>query len=655
MPKIQFRRGNKNGLPALSHGEPALTLDTSELFIGGQNGNLQIPVLDQDGKVPEGQLPPDGSAAVQEALDEHVGDKNNPHEVTAAQVGASLVVKGTYPIASGYTISAGDVVDVEGGEVVVDRAIQANTENSLFSGSVADTAIVKLNNQYSVVVYVGSSAASQGQAILVNNSDGSSASSSWPSVGSGTISTVSIVRLNDAQFIVGYVRAGYFCVKIGTLSGTQISFGSEVQIELSDSGYATLVGLSETSVFAITSISNPLQSRGCVLTVSGTSVSKGNTYVIGNNIRTNQVSATLLPNDSSGNKRICACFSDANDSNKGKAIIASINSSNVVTWGEETTFNASYTTNVSCCTHGENVVVAYTDQSLSCYAKILSISGSTITASTESALVYPGNCNSISVINTGSAVVVSIDHDNAPVCGASIILGIQGMSITVGEAFQFNSSRSYRLTSAPVSNLSFIISYSDAGNSSYGTTIVQAITNSSSTAIALQSGTAGESIEVIFSGTTAASFVEAGQEITSEGVYGFGAADGFLSVIPWWSKNAGVKMATVSYVGTGTYGADNPNEITFDFVPKIVAMVANSDAYGNYNQTLGKDNSITILYTECIKTTFSKYQGFSGYYTQGNSYGKKSEDGKTFYWYSIKNAEEQFNSSGATFYCVALA
>lgn len=559
----------------------------------------------------------------------------------------------TYPIASGYTISAGDVVDVEGGEVVVDRAIQANTENSLFSGSVADTAIVKLNNQYSVVVYVGSSAARQGQAVLINNSDGSSASSSWPSVGSGTISTISIVRLNDAQFIVGYVRVGYFCVKIGTLSGTQISFGSEVQIDLSDSGYATLVGLSETSVFAITSISNPLQSRGCVLTVSGTSVSKGNTYVIGNNIRTNQVSATLLPNDSSGNKRICACFSDANDSNKGKAIIASINSSNVVTWGEETTFNASYTTNVSCCTHGENVVVAYTDQSLSCYAKILSISGSTITASTESALVYPGNCNSISVINTGSAVVVSIDHDNAPVCGASIILGIQGMSITVGEAFQFNSSRSYRLTSAPVSNLSFIISYSDAGNSSYGTTIVQAITNSSSTAIALQSGTAGESIEVIFSGTTAASFVEAGQEITSEGVYGFGAMDGVLSVIPYWAGNT--KMATVSYVGTGTYGADNPNEITFDFVPKIVAMVANSDAYGNYNQTLGKDNSITILYTECIKTTFSKYQGFSGYYTQGNSYGKKSEDGKTFYWYSIKNAEEQFNSSGATFYCVALA
>ena len=57
MPKIQFRRGNKNGLPALSPGEPALTLDTSELFVGGQSGNLQVPVLGKDGKVPAAQLP----------------------------------------------------------------------------------------------------------------------------------------------------------------------------------------------------------------------------------------------------------------------------------------------------------------------------------------------------------------------------------------------------------------------------------------------------------------------------------------------------------------------------------------------------------------------------------------------------------------------
>ena len=53
-----------------------------------------VATLGEDGKVPAGQLPamnydPAGSAAaVQKALTAHTGDKNNPHAVTAEQVGA---------------------------------------------------------------------------------------------------------------------------------------------------------------------------------------------------------------------------------------------------------------------------------------------------------------------------------------------------------------------------------------------------------------------------------------------------------------------------------------------------------------------------------------------------------------------------------------
>lgn len=58
----------------------------------GQSGG--VATLGQDGKVPAGQLPkmdydPAGSAAaVQQALTAHTGNKNNPHAVTAKQVGA---------------------------------------------------------------------------------------------------------------------------------------------------------------------------------------------------------------------------------------------------------------------------------------------------------------------------------------------------------------------------------------------------------------------------------------------------------------------------------------------------------------------------------------------------------------------------------------
>lgn len=40
--KIYFKRGIKSNLPTLSIGEPALTTDTEELFIGGSSGNIQI-------------------------------------------------------------------------------------------------------------------------------------------------------------------------------------------------------------------------------------------------------------------------------------------------------------------------------------------------------------------------------------------------------------------------------------------------------------------------------------------------------------------------------------------------------------------------------------------------------------------------------------
>ena len=40
--KIQFKRGTKANLPALSVGEPGFCTDTKELFIGASDGNVQI-------------------------------------------------------------------------------------------------------------------------------------------------------------------------------------------------------------------------------------------------------------------------------------------------------------------------------------------------------------------------------------------------------------------------------------------------------------------------------------------------------------------------------------------------------------------------------------------------------------------------------------
>lgn len=559
----------------------------------------------------------------------------------------------TYPIASGYTISAGDVVDVnESGQLGKSVATVANTENILVNSAVRGTAFIKLNSQYSVVACA---MVNNGRCVLIDNATGEIVSTQ--NFTSNTISTVSLVRLNDTQFVVSWIVDSNRLsqVVVGTVSGTSITFGSTVN-PLSNVTSMVMVALDDTHVAFITYFSSGLGVMR--FTINGTSIN------LGTNASTPAqplgLSAVLLPDDSAGNKRIFIGFKN-NTTNRGTAVIATIDNSGVATYGDTTIFDNDNNLDgsgaiLACCESNGDVIVLYSFSN-GLRTAVLSISESSITPNSYVQLKSQ-TTNNVCLITDGSKVIALYNDGN----GKARFLERSGTSISALDEFTFNIATSRYISADFVESNKFIVAYGDDENSTYGrTTILETMGTeiagsfiiNSTTAIALQSGTAGESIEVIFSGTTAASFVDAGQEITSEGVYGFAPVDGFLSVIPYWAGNT--KMATVSYVGTGTYGADNPNEITFDFVPKIVAMVANSDAYGNYNQTLGKDNSITILYTECIKTTFSKYQGFSGYYTQGNSYGKKSEDGKTFYWYSIKNAEEQFNSSGATFYCVALA
>lgn len=57
MTNFQVKRGTKARLPQLLPGEPGLTTDTDELFIGTAGQNRQIPILDSAGKLPKSMLP----------------------------------------------------------------------------------------------------------------------------------------------------------------------------------------------------------------------------------------------------------------------------------------------------------------------------------------------------------------------------------------------------------------------------------------------------------------------------------------------------------------------------------------------------------------------------------------------------------------------
>ena len=89
------------------------------------------------------------------------------------------------------------------------------------------------------------------------------------------------------------------------------------------------------------------------------------------------------------------------------------------------------------------------------------------------------------------------------------------------------------------------------------------------------------------------------------------------------------RIQTGSYVGTGTYGSDNPCSLTFNFTPKLVFI--HLDRLGITSANEG--------YYLWGSTTFSSYTGNSNYQSTA------SVSGNTMTWYASKeiNAETQLN------------
>lgn len=150
-------------------------------------------------------------------------------------------------------------------------------------------------------------------------------------------------------------------------------------------------------------------------------------------------------------------------------------------------------------------------------------------------------------------------------------------------------------------------------------------TGTPSQAITLQSGSAGDVINVIFQGVAELASVTHGQQITSPGVQGFGAMDGWLSVFPYWMP--GLKIATGSYTGNGAYGSGSPNTLACPGTPvMLIVSYSASSTYGKYPWMYGDT------------TGRSSLSGDGAY-----DYVFLSWNGNTVSWYSSTNASEQLN------------
>lgn len=110
---------------------------------------------------------------------------------------------------------------------------------------------------------------------------------------------------------------------------------------------------------------------------------------------------------------------------------------------------------------------------------------------------------------------------------------------------------------------------------------------------------------------------------------------------------ARARIAVGSYAGTGTYGSGNPNNLTFDFEPKMLFIFSKTPDASNTNVAkFGREESYW-LYNSGV---FFPEQSTFSY----NTFVRTSNYGKTISWYSDRNVYSQMNDESRTYYYVAI-
>lgn len=135
-----------------------------------------------------------------------------------------------------------------------------------------------------------------------------------------------------------------------------------------------------------------------------------------------------------------------------------------------------------------------------------------------------------------------------------------------------------------------------------------------------------------------------------------GIADGYeyeYLGIPFDNFVTAPKIADGFYMGTGMYGLDNPNSLTFPFAPKIVLLTNLCDTRDGSLSPLYRSDLYWIINSELLTDSYQKNIGFGVHNSSnGGVYAKISPDRKTIYWYTKDN--NQFNNNFYKYFYIAI-
>tara|TARA_R100000657_G_C4666890_1_gene110868 strand:- start:22 stop:1473 length:1452 start_codon:yes stop_codon:yes gene_type:complete len=214
-----------------------------------------------------------------------------------------------------------------------------------------------------------------------------------------------------------------------------------------------------------------LNTDGTISVVGETTQSAGSSVQIDNNV----TDATATVYDPDTNK-IIVCYSDAGDSNKGKAVVGTVSGTSI-SFGSEQEFTSDsvYYTAATYDTTNDKLVVIYADtgDGYKGHAVVGTVSGNSISFGTINEFHNGAMYNPVKAVfmpNAGKIAVMFRDGSNSQY-GTSQLLTVSGTSISGGAKVVFESAQILNTGGIVYDpdTQQVIIAYGDAGNSDDGT------------------------------------------------------------------------------------------------------------------------------------------------------------------------------------------
>jgi hypothetical protein len=352
-------------------------------------------------------------------------------------------------------------------------------------------------------------------------------------------------------------NSSYGTAVVGTVSGTSISYGTPVVFESASTNECAVAFDSNSNkiVIAYKDWGNSQYGTSIVGTVSGTAISFGSPVLY---LSGAAPQAPAITFDSTNNKVVIAYYNWTGSANQGYGKVGTVSGTSI-SWGGAGSMTSGQSSTHQSIAYDANtgkVVASYRNSGNSDYgtSSVGTVSGTSISWGTPVVFEAANSPNTASAYDSNSdkVVIAYTDYANSS-HGTAIVGTVSGTSISFGTAVVFEAASTEQISAAFNSNTNKVeIAYRDVGNSNYGTAILGTV---SGTAISFGDPVVYEAATVEFNSAvfdTDSNKIVISYKDAGNSSYGTGIVSGYLSSNMTAANFLGFADAAIADDATGT-------------------------------------------------------------------------------------------------------